>query len=150
MASPPPRPSLSPLKRPAAADEASSAGAAEFVRYWYAELDRAYEVLDGRIIDALSENRCSACTNYVEDIRGSAKRGERFVGGTYRVTSAVAPAVVDGITVVLVKYDADELVIRAKTGEVIERFSAEKGVTSQVQVMRKDGSWTVRALRDVR
>lgn len=138
------------MSKPPAADGASSEGAAAFVRYWYAELDRAYQVLDARVIDELSEDRCSACTNYVMDIAGSAERGEHFVGGSYRVVSAVAPAVVDGITVVLVQYDAEELVIRGRAGEEISRYPAEKGVTSQVQVMRKNGSWSVRALRDVR
>lgn len=146
---PSPRASLPPVVRPPEADEPTAEGAAAFARYWYAELDRAYDLLDSRRIQALSHRQCQVCQRYIEDIDLAAREGEVYRGGGFQVLSAVAPALQNTSTVVLLRYSSPPLVVSDRDGHVVSRSAHRSSVTSQLLVSRQGEGWRVREAREM-
>jgi hypothetical protein len=130
---------------PPAAQEATPEGAAEFGRYFYETIDRAFKTLDTTELEAISAPECEVCQRYVTSIRGIAAEGQRVEGYDITVTEALAPgetgeAQTAQATVI---YDSTLGRIVAASGEVVLEEPARTQVVSSLQLMRGEAGWTV-------
>ena len=137
----------SPVPVPSAAQAETPEGAAEFARFFYAEVERAYEALDPAIVSQLSAPACEACAKFVRTLTITRERGERYVGVAYDLALAEAPADDAPRTVVTIVYDAPPVVLYASDGSVISREPGLQGVEEELELVRGGGSWLVQDVR---
>lgn len=71
---------------PAAAREASEAGARAFVGYYWELVNYAQATGDVRPLRRVSGPRCSACSAFVSRVRKQYRRGGHIIGGTNTVS----------------------------------------------------------------
>jgi hypothetical protein len=90
----PPAPgTLSPARAPQLAADArapTQAGAAAFVRYWFATLTYAAASGDTAPFQAASGPDCQACTDAVQAIRSGWQGGRQMRGGAYTIRDVSA------------------------------------------------------------
>jgi hypothetical protein len=86
---------------PAAARKHTKAGAEAFVRYYFAELNRAWSTPKAGLLAPLSLATCRTCHNYEDTARGGEQRGEHLDGSTTTVKSVAVAQWDSGQTVQL-------------------------------------------------
>jgi hypothetical protein len=138
-----------PVAVPVAAQAATPKGAAEFARFFYAEVERAYEERDPEIVARLGAPGCEACGRFVASLTSSRDNDERVEGAVYEITFAEAPEVVNDRTVVAVIYDGPEAVRYSAEGAVIDREPAVAGFEEELLLVRSGLSWLVEEVRAV-
>lgn len=144
-ASPSPTASIAPVVKPPAADRPDGAGAEAFARYWYNTVDQAYQSLDAHALQEISAQECITCNNFIRDIAAAAHDGDRYVGGGFSVTGAVAAPPEAGITGVLVDYDSAALQVFSRSGRTLAAFPA-RHYTAEISLTYQRG-WRAREVR---
>jgi hypothetical protein len=143
-----PSPSPEPDAVPPQATEATPEGAAEFVRFFYKSLERAYANADPEVIESLSADGCESCQNFVEsiaDLRDQGGRVEAFTIDVVDVQAAgVEPAATTAAAVVVL--DVSEYVRVERDGSESAREPAVSGAVNDVQLVRVEGEWLVQGI----
>jgi hypothetical protein len=65
-------------------------GGADFVRYYFAELNRAYRTADASALAALSDTGCTFCANNVTNVRELREKRQRYAADPLAI-SGVSP-----------------------------------------------------------
>lgn len=128
---------------PSQATEATPEGAAEFARFFYSQVERAYVEKEPRYISELAADGCVACESFVESVSQLRDEGQRIVGATYEIVSAEAPPVAGDTARVDVVYNGPEAVRYDSGNNVLNREPALTFANEQVNLILVDGSWRV-------
>jgi hypothetical protein len=139
-----PSPSPEPDAVPPQATEATPEGAAEFVRFFYAEVERAYAEREPSRIAELAAPNCQTCERFIASVTQLRDQNQRSEGLVYEIVSAVAPPLEGNTARVDVVYNGPEAVRYDSDNNVINREPAAKFVNEQVDLLLIDGSWRVR------
>lgn len=146
-------PSTSPSAAavPSEAAAATPEGAAEFARFFYAQVTRGFQTQDSSLVSALSLPTCKTCSNYVRSIDSVRADKLTVEGGDFQLYLAVAPgqgqpseARVD------VGWDFTAVKYLNEAGEVVEEGPAVSRVEEQLDLVRIDGEWRVEAITRIR
>lgn len=142
-------PSASPSPAPIPTGPAAAHDAAEFVKFFYAEISRGFAERDPEIVSTLSLPTCKTCKLYVDSIASVRDNDQRSEGGDFEITFAVAPADTGATARVDVGFDFEAAVLYDSAGQVIERTPAKTGIEEQVELTRVGSSWRVATMKRV-
>ena len=138
-------PSVEPVEKPALADEATEAGAEAVARYWMAELNAAYVIVDPSRLQAISQRGCATCNAYIESLSRARSEGRSYRGGEARIDSAIAaPSAARGAALVLVDHDVADLAVVDPQGQVLRVVKGEKGATLSFDLKYDGERWLAR------
>jgi hypothetical protein len=139
----------SPSPSPIPTGPAAAHDAAEFVKFFYAEISRGFAERDPEIVSALSLPTCKTCKLYVDSIRQLREQNQRLVGGGFKITLAVAPADTAETARVDLMYDFPASRIVDGDGRTVETNPAMSKVEEQVALTRVDTAWRVASIKRV-
>jgi hypothetical protein len=143
-ASPPPSPVPTGVQAPTAQ------GAAEFVRFFYGQIERGFAVRDPQLVAALSLPSCTACGNYIRSMTKLRANNERAEGFKITLKSAVAPADTGRQARVDVSWSYPGATRYDASGKVIRREPATRGIEEQVDLVRVGDEWRVTEIHRIR
>ena len=135
---------------PSAAAGATPEAAAEFARYVYEQIERAFATRDPKLVEAVSMPTCESCRNFVASITEVRDSNGRVDGYRISVRAAIAPPT-DGSTArVDVIRDSTGGTFLDSAGRVLERQPPLRGIEEQMDLIRVDGKWSVSAIKRIR
>lgn len=136
---------------PAEARPATSAGAEAFARYFYTQVQRAFETKNPDLVIALSAPGCTSCDNYIRSLTKLRDNNERVENFTVRILVAVAPQVVGPRARVDVSWMTPDVAIRYDVqGREIFRDGPYKRVDDQFNLTYGGAGWRVSAIQSLR
>ena len=124
-------------------------GAADFVRFFYAEITRAFAERDPSIVSALSLPSCKTCKLYIDSIASIRAKNQRVEGGGFRITFAVAPGDAGATATVDVGFDFGAARIVDAGGRVVRSDPAQPRQEDQVALHRVGDVWRVATIKSV-
>lgn len=145
-------PSLAPLAAvttapvPAAAEAATPAGAVEFVRFWYAEITRAWAERDPAIVARLSAPGCEVCQRYIASMTEARAKGHTVTGVVFTLRVVEAQGLDAQRTRVTVVYDGPRTRRVDAQGRQIRSEPAVQGAQETVHLARHGTSWRVESV----
>ncbi|MCA1712219.1 MAG: hypothetical protein LC789_11525 [Actinobacteria bacterium] len=148
-ASPSPSPSAVVAVPPEAAGETPQA-AAEFAKFFYKQVERAFATKNPGLISRLSLPTCETCAVYVESLTELRDNNESVEGGHFTVTSAVSPGAINGVTPVDVSVNFSGSVRKDSSGKVIEQEEPMNRVEEELQLKRSSGVWIIAEIKRIR
>jgi hypothetical protein len=134
---------------PAEATAATSAGAEAFAKFFYAQVQRAFEAKDPEIVRVLGAPGCGACDAYVASITKLRDNNERVEGYALTVFDAIAPAVTGPRARVDVSWTAPVVKRLDANGKVIRTEGPFRRVNEQVELLRSGDQWRVQAIKSL-
>ena len=130
---------------PSAAVPATPQGAAAFVRFFYGELNGAFQDGHDERIRALSDPACGTCNVLASAIQASRRAGQKIIGISFSTQTVEAAAEQNSLTLVTV------------LGAVPQRRFSDRGNVTvlpgagrfvhAVTVFRKNNAWRVRGIQ---
>ncbi len=140
-AGPSPTVTLAPV--PPAATAFTPQGADAFVRYFFDQMNVAFQTSNASIIDALSTPACVTCNNYESSLRAALKNGHFLSGPSFEVTAvAASPTDSAGSSADVVgKIPARDSI--DGTGKVLQHLPAKPRFYFIVTVIRRSATWAV-------
>lgn len=138
---PSPTASVAPVVRPPEADRPDGAGAEAFARYWYAELNAAYDSMKTDRLAAVSQPSCQTCQNYIESIDRAKREGERYEGGEVTIMQTVPAPPDNEVLSVLVNYNANEGKAYDRDNHLILNAPARTNAAVDFQAKRAGDHW---------
>jgi hypothetical protein len=134
---------------PPAAQEQTPEGAAEFARFFYAEVRRAFIEKDPEIIRRLSAPGCEACDRFVASLTKLRDNNERTSDFAFEIVVAEAPASDGPEARVDVIYNSPTIQRYNASGEVIYEEPAAQGAEIQMTLTRAPEGWLVQEVESV-
>lgn len=133
---------------PSEATAATPEGAAEFVRFYYAQLELAYAEADPALIADISAPDCSTCNNYVESLTDLRDSGSSVEPYSIRVTNVEPGGVADdaATTPAVVMLDISEYVRLDAQGDEVTREAPVTGAVQDVRLSRSGSSWLMQEI----
>ena len=132
-------------------DAPTAQGASEFVRFFYSQIETAFQERDPSLLSTLSAPTCESCQQYVSSLTKLRDNNERVDGFRVSVLSVVSPAL-DAPTTARVdviwsyegakRFDA--------TGRQIREEPATRGIEELVDLTRTGGVWRVAEIERIR
>jgi hypothetical protein len=144
-ASPPP----SPVPTGVQASTTSPEAAAEFAKFFYAEIEQAFATKDPERIARLSLPSCRTCAAYVTSIKKLRDNGERLEGGQFKIKFAAAPGLENGKASVDVQWVYSGSIRYAANGSVIRR-TASLPAEEEVDLVSSGVGWRIAAVKRIR
>jgi len=123
--------------------------AAEFARFFYAEVERAYREKDPTVVERLSAPGCSACERFVDSLTKLRDDGESVTPVVYEIIAAEAPAFEGGEARVDVIYNSPAITRRDRSGAVISTEPEVEAFEEQVTLVRTPNGWRVKSVKAV-
>lgn len=134
----------SPVAVPVDARAATPQGAAEFARFFYAEVAAAFQTQSPDRVSSLSLPDCETCRRYVASVRQAQIHNWRIDGGEFRILLAEAPrSGSDGTATVDVAWNFQPAIYYDTSGMKIHEAPAVVGVEETLRLQRRGGSWAV-------
>jgi predicted lipid-binding transport protein (Tim44 family) len=118
-------------------------GAAAFARFFYAQIQRAFETGDVSVLQKYSRSECETCQNFISSVNGTRAAGGRVEGYKITVLTAVAPADTGATARVDIVRNSTESIEYDKHGKVVDRAAGHKGIEEQMNLVRVNNSWQV-------
>ena len=140
-----PTPTAVPVVVPSAAARATPQGAAAFVRFFYGELNGAFQDGHDERIRRLSDRLCATCNNYANAVLAGAKTNSRIVGITFGSLEVAAALPNNGVTLVTVLGSVPKR--QENKNGVLSTLAAEGPFNDTVALQRHGNRWLVRAIR---
>lgn len=136
-----------PPPLPAAATKPTRAGAAAFLRYFFAVYNYSFASLDSSAIERISADSCKFCQGVRKDVQSARRQGLRFEGAEISVVAAVA-APGEARKGLVVNGSIDQRVGRSvdRSGAVRRQLPAANGVRVDAGVRWTDKGWIVFAV----
>ena len=129
---------------PPAAQPATVDGAAVYVNYWVATLNRAVSSGDTTLLEAASSPNCKACAAVVQVMRAGYTGGTTFRGGTYTVREVTTDAFFNlerpSLNVVFDRAPRSSI---AADGRQVQVFPGGTFLTCRVLLERVQDRWRV-------
>lgn len=145
VASASPTASAAPVVVPSAAVPATPQGAAAFVRFFYGELNGAFQDGNDERIRVLSDHLCATCNNYADAVASGAKARSRIVGITFGSLEVAAASPKNGVVLVTVLGSVPKR--QEEKNGVLTSLAAEGPFNDTVALQRRGDRWLVRAIR---
>jgi hypothetical protein len=146
-----PSPTLSETPEPPALPDAATkptrAGAAAFLRYFFAIYNYSFASLDSSAIERISAESCRFCQGVRKDVQSAKEQGLRFEGAEIAVVAAVA-APGEARKGLVVNGSIDQRVGRSvdRSGAIRRELAAANGVRVDAGVRWTDRGWIVFAV----
>lgn len=128
---------------PNAAEAETPQGAAAFVRFWYAEITRAWSLRDASIVERLSAPGCLVCQRYIDSMKGTLARGERVSPVLFNLSLVEAQGLTGKTTRVSVIYSHPPVRRFDSSGRQLTVSKARQGVQETRDLVRNGRSWLV-------
>ena len=142
-------PSAAPV--PSAAQAATPQGAAAFARFFYAQVAEGFQTQNANLVSQISLPSCEACQRYVQSIEEVSQDELRVEGGDFEVTFAESPALASEQSArVDTGWDFSQVSYFDRGGNLVDSGPAVTGVEETMLLQRRDGSWLVESLVQVR
>jgi hypothetical protein len=126
--------------------DATPAGAADFARSFYGQIEQAFDRKDPSLVAVLSAPRCSVCKRFTDSITELRDEHQRLTPVRFAIRFAVAPAT-DGRTArVEVQYDFSGSRRYDAAGRLLVEEKPAQRRTVTVSLVRLGGSWRVAAI----
>jgi hypothetical protein len=136
---------------PTGKDAPTPEGAAEFVRYFYGQIEHAFAAKDPQAVASLSLPGCVSCQNYIRSLTRLRDRNERVVGFHIKIVDAVAPAIENAkLARVDVFWNYGGAVRYDASGKVLVQERPRSGIEEQVNLSRVGASWRVAEIARMR
>jgi hypothetical protein len=135
--------SPSPDPTPTGINAPTPEGAGAFARYFYAQVELAYERKDPELVSRLSAPGCETCDAFVETLVDVRQMGHRYEGVEYEIRFAEAPGFEGDEARVTVIYDGPAVVRYDAGGAVIDTEPAVESFEEEVSLVRSGDSWLV-------
>jgi hypothetical protein len=145
-----PSPSAVPSVAPTGINAPTPQGAADFARYVYAQIERAFATKDPALIQALSTPACDSCNNLIASLKRVVANNEHVVGYRITVQAAVAPATTATTARVDVIRETTGGEFISAAGRVVLREPALHGIEERMDLVRAGGTWRVAQIVRVR
>lgn len=129
-------PSPTPAPVPTEAQAETPQGAAQFARFFYAEVQRAYELEDPEIVETLSSSECQACRRFIASLTAIRDEGETVTPVRYDIVAAEAPALTGPEVRVDVIYDSPKIIRKEADGAMISTEPGVKNYQEQLLLVR--------------
>jgi hypothetical protein len=143
-------PSASPRPFPTGIQAPTADGAADFVRFFYGQIERGFAVRDPQLVASLSLPTCTACGNYIRSMTKLRDNNERAEGFKITLKSAVAPADAGHEARVDVNWSYPGATRYDESGKVIRKEPATRGIEEQVDLVRVGDEWRVKEIHRIR
>lgn len=140
-------PSATSAVPPSAQAETPQAAAA-FARFFYAEVERAFNSKDPSIVEALSAPGCEACDLFAGSLTALRDNNERITPVDFEVVFAEAPAFSGPEARVDLAYNTVAVQRFDASGELIYEEPATKNDQVQLTLVRSGSSWLVQEVQD--
>ena len=137
--------SAGPVVVPSAAVPATPQGAAAFVRFFYGELNAAFQDGHDERIRRLSDRLCATCNNYADAVAAGTRARSRIVGITFASLDVAAALPKNGSTLVTVVGSVPKR--QENRNGVLSTLPAEGSFNDTVALQRHGSRWIVRAIR---
>jgi hypothetical protein len=136
---------------PADARAETPQGAAAFAEFFYKQVARGFQTQNPSLVQEISLPSCEACTRYIESIQSVRDDDLRVEGGDFKILFAVSPAedAADEARVD-VGWDFEPVKYYDSNGALVDSGPAVSGVEETMQLVRRDDSWMVASLVQVR
>ena len=134
-----------PVVVPSAAVPATPQGAAAFVRFFYGELNGAFQDGHDERIRALSDPACGTCNTLAGAVQAGRLAGRRILGVSFRPTAVEAAPESDGADFVTVLGMVPARRISEKG--VVRLLSGGRPFAHTVALIRRGNAWLVRGIR---
>ena len=142
---PTPTTTAAPVVVPSAAVPATPQGAAAFVRFFYGELNGAFQDGNAQRIRVLSDPGCATCNNYAKATDASAKTQHYIVGDSFASLQVEAAPAAHGVTLVIVLGVVPAR--RVSDNGVVTTLPSDGSFANTVAVQRRGNQWLIRAIR---
>lgn len=143
-------PSAVALDVPPRAKVHTRVGAAEFVRFFFTELDKAYQAGKPFPLDGLADPQCDSCKNfagYADEIAG---KHQHFQNPTFVSITSEAPPIENGYVYVDFSALTPTRVLLDASGKVVERYpQSHARIHLTVAAMLTPDGWILRAMKTV-
>jgi hypothetical protein len=107
---------------PPAAQAHTRVGAAEFVRFFFTELDKAYQAGTPFPLDGLADPACETCRLFASTASDNAARSERFASPTFVEITSEAPPIEKGYVYVDFSAKTPTRVLLDSAGNIVARY----------------------------
>ena len=134
-----------PVVVPSAAVPATPQGAAAFVRFFYGELNGAFQDGHDERIRALSDPACGTCNILAGAVQTGRLAGRRILGVSFRPTAIEAAPASRGSQFVTVLGVVP--VRRVSEKGIIRPLSGGRPFAHTVSLIRRGNTWLVRGIR---
>ena len=145
VASASPTVSAVPVVVPSAAVPATPQGAAAFVRFFYGELNGAFQDGHDERIRVLSDPACGTCNILAGAVQAGRLAGRRILGVSFRPTAVEAAPASGGADFVTVLGTVPAREISEKG--TIRPLSGGRPFAHTVALIRRGNAWLVRGIR---
>jgi len=130
---------------PAAAHPATPQGAAAFVKFFFVELNVAFQSGETREVSRLSDPNCGVCNTYVMALKKDRLVGKHVMGESFSSIQAEAAPAEGSIAFVTVSGVTPER--RIVVGDKITPLPSAGQFRRTIALMRVRDHWLVRAIR---
>jgi hypothetical protein len=142
--------SPSPSPVPSGIQAPTAQGAADFVRFFYGQIERGFATKNPQLVAEHSEPGCSSCANYVRSMTKLRDNNERVAGFKIIINNAVAPGDTGNDARVDISWNTPATTRYDAAGNVIRREPAASGIEEQVNLVRSAGEWRVKEIQRIR
>ncbi len=139
-----PSPTTAPVPTEALAE--TPQGAAQFARFFYAEVERAFAEKDPSIVERLSAPDCGACDRFTSSITSLRDNGGRVTDVIYDIKVAEAPATDRATALVTVIYDSPAIQGFDAQGNQVREEPAVTDFQEQIELIRTPDGWRVQTV----
>ena len=112
-------------------------------------MNEALQSGESEQLDALSDPGCGGCTNVLTAIADASSAGRRVREAVLQVDFAEAPAIVDGETIVDLRYARAGGELVDARGETVQRIAPEGPIDTQLRLRYAQDTWSVLGFRRV-
>lgn len=115
------------------------------MRFYFDRLNDAFSASDPAAIQPYTDGRCGTCGNFIKAL--DASRAQRIRGNTFRVTSAAAAPINNGLSVVEVFGVIPARTVVDAAGRVVKTLASDGTFHFTVGALREGTTWKVRAIQ---
>ncbi len=133
---------------PPAAKVHTRVGAAEFVRFFFTELDKAYQAGTPFPLDGLADPLCTSCTNFAGVADDLAKKRQHLQGPSFLAITAESPPVENGFVYVDFSARLTPRVVLDMSNRQQATFPNSGRLHLTVVVKQMPAGWTIREMRN--
>ena len=136
------------LTVPPAATAHTRVGAAEFVRFFFTELDKAYQAGTPFPLDGLADPLCTSCKNFASVADDLAKKQQHLKDPSFLAITAESPPVEDGFVYVDFSARLTDRVVLDASNKQQATFPNSGRLHMTVAVKQAPDGWTIREMRN--
>ena len=138
-----PAPSTGSGTRPQVARKKSAAGAEAFMRFYYGQVNAAWQGPRASLLDDLTAKECLSCRNFADTARSLEKEHLRYDGPPADIGPSILlpESTTDDVRIQFIYTQNPRNIIRAD-GSIVERLK-KRGALSEVRARWRGSAWEI-------